>query len=96
VSGWGKLIGYNHHRKIDSFPWEAPVWKDKFKHVELNLKVENKELLIIHNKYTDEWGKPPINFISIEAMMKLYSLLSDKFTVIIIHPTSNAKGLFGG
>jgi len=89
-SGWKKLIGSHNHRPITEFPWEAPIWKGRFRHIQINMSCD-KDLLIIHNKYTTEWGKPPINFISLDVMKELHEMLSEFYTVVIIHPEANAK-----
>mmetsp|Transcript_6537 Transcript_6537/g.23025 ORF Transcript_6537/g.23025 Transcript_6537/m.23025 type:complete len:310 (-) Transcript_6537:308-1237(-) len=90
-SGWVNLIGRDNHNSIDSFPWLAPNWRGRFKHMELKVECD-KELLIIHNKYTSEWFGPPVNFISLDVMKQLHASLSQYFTVIVIHPTQNARG----
>ena len=90
-SGWSRLIGMDNHAKITDFPWEAPVWKGKFQDIPLEID-RKKELLLIHNKYTDEWNDSPVNFISYDCMKQLYDALSDKYLVIVVHPSGNAKG----
>ena len=91
TGGWDKYIGKDNHMSIDKFGWKAPNWKGKFINIPLNF-INNKPLFIIHNKYTQEWGMNPINFIPLKTMKKLYKYLSKHFNVIIIHPRGNTKG----
>lgn len=43
-----------------------------------------RPLLIVHNKYTDEWNSGPINHISLETLDRLFSDFSTMFTVVYI------------
>jgi hypothetical protein len=52
-----------------------------------NFNIEsNKPFLIIHNKYTEEWSGPPINFISIDLLKKIIESLQKFYTIIYIRP----------
>ena len=51
--------------------------------------VYDKPLLIIHNKFNDEWGMGPINFIDVDTLAKIFNLLNNKYTIIYIRPKSN-------
>ena len=43
-----------------------------------------KKLLIIHNKFATEWKCAPINFINIETLKELFSILCDNFQVVYV------------
>ena len=44
----------------------------------------NKPVLTILNKYTDEWGHEPTNFISEEVLDTIFSILKEKYQIIYI------------
>lgn len=47
-------------------------------------RLGDKPLLIVHNKYTDEWNSGPINHISLETLERLFANFSETFTVVYI------------
>eukprot|EP00898_Chlorokybus_atmophyticus_P004763 jgi/Chlat1/5288/Chrsp35S05241 len=42
----------------------------------------NKPLIIVFNKYTSEHQHPPVNFISVGMLRRIFQLLTTKFTVV--------------
>ena len=42
----------------------------------------DKPILVIHNKHCDEWDIGPINFMSIETLDRLFTVLKQKFQII--------------
>lgn len=50
----------------------------------LEAAIARKPLLIIHNKYTDEWNKGPVNHLDLDTLERLIAVLRDAFTVVYI------------
>ena len=48
--------------------------------------VYEKPILIIANKYNTEWDLPPINYLSIEVLDQIISLLKDRYQIIYNRP----------
>ena len=46
-------------------------------------------MLIIHNKFNIEWSRPPINFIDVDTLEKIFNSLNNKYTIIYLRPKSN-------
>jgi hypothetical protein len=44
----------------------------------------DKPLLIIHNKYTDEWDSGPINHISLHCLERIFTEFKNVFTIVYI------------
>jgi len=49
----------------------------------------DKPLLIIHNKYTYEWDNPPINFIDIPTLDKIFNYCNSKYKIVYINPSAS-------
>ena len=41
-------------------------------------------LLVLHNKYNEEWGKPPVNFIDADTLDALFDALKRDFRVVYV------------
>jgi hypothetical protein len=65
--------------------WECPDYKSKFESVELKTNFE-KPLLMISNKYTSEWDRPPTNFLSLQSLEMLFNGLSTEYDIIYNRP----------
>jgi hypothetical protein len=48
-----------------------------------------KPILIIHNKYNEEWKGEPVNFISLTCLDRLFEILKHKFMVIYIRHSAD-------
>lgn len=48
--------------------------------------VADKPLLVVHNKFTDEWGLGPVNFFSPAMLEVIFERLQDRFTIIYTRP----------
>ena len=68
---------------LDFSKWEVPPFKEHYKN---DIFVYDKPMLIISNKYANEWGGKPVNFIDIETLYHLIDTLSDKYTLIYKRP----------
>ena len=63
--------------------WTPPPYKEHFKGFDFGI---TKPLLIIHNKYNQEWGGSPTNFLDIQILEKIFKLLHNKFQIIYSRP----------
>ena len=59
--------------------WVPPPYSAVFKN---NVFVYDKPILVISNKYQTEWSLPPINYIDVETLDELFSMLSKKYYII--------------
>ena len=77
-----------HQERYDMY--KPPVFKGLYKNI-LPEEFE-KPLLIIHNKYTTEWGGPPVNHIRVDCLKRLVESLCSDHCIVYIHPTSGTTG----
>ena len=82
----GTYVHHNPHRvPFDYSSWHPAPYKEHFKNTEIKYE---KPLVIIHNKYAQEWAEPPVNFIDIPTLVELAGLLKPNYTVVYIRPSS--------
>lgn len=69
--------------------WSPPDlkshYKTKFNWVSLKF---DKPLLIISNKYQEEWEGDPVNYINLDSLKIIFELCRDKFHIIYNRPSS--------
>ena len=71
-----------HTRKAPTERWIMPPWKTRYRRHDVSF---DKPLLIIWNKYTDEFDqKTPINFIPIHTLKALLDYLTPKYRIVYI------------
>ena len=63
--------------------WMAPTFKDFYRRNDL-VEGLDKPVFVIFNKYTEEWGKKPVNFIPIPELHQILNYLSPKYHVVYI------------
>ena len=68
---------------VTSLERSLPDYKSHFQNT---LFIYDKPLLILHNKYTIEWGIKPYNFIDRETLYELLGMLREMFTIIYVRP----------
>ena len=86
----GTYVHHNPHRvPFDYSNWHPPPYKDHFKNNDFKFE---KPLVIIHNKYAQEWDELPVNFIDIPTLMELAVHLKSHYTVVYIRPVPHATG----
>ena len=74
-----------HVYELNYNEYLPPPYKSIFKNT---IFVRDKPLLIIHNKYNQEWGKPPINFIDKNTLEKIFNYCCNNYTIIYLRPKS--------
>jgi hypothetical protein len=83
---WANIPNKSPHiKELNYNEYIPPPYKSIFKNTYF---VYDKPLLIIHNKYNNEWGKPPKNFIDKNTLNIIFNLLNNKYTVIYLRPYS--------
>jgi hypothetical protein len=86
-NGWGNqyITTPNkqiHVKQLDLNWFKCPPYPLKYAN---NKYKWDKPTLIIYNKYQKEWKQPPINFIDLATLVKLFDLLSPKYQIIYIN-----------
>jgi hypothetical protein len=79
-----------HQKLYDTELYKPPVLKGRYSHLVLDFT--ERPLLIIHNKYSIEWDKQPINFINVSCLKQLVQTFHEKYCIVYIHPTNNTDG----
>lgn len=51
----------------------------------------NKETLVIFNRYNNEWGGEPINYLDNQTLDKLFSLLSDDYQIVYLNLNHDSR-----
>jgi len=77
-----------HNKEIDWSKFSPPPLKDHFKDKSISFE---KETIVIFNRYNYEWGKPPLNFLNLDTLTKLFDMLQDKYQVVYINIKGNPK-----
>ena len=72
------------HMKYDQ--WSPPPYKDHFGGYDFGF---DKPLMIVHNKYNQEWGGPPVNFLDVPTLKKIFKMFSENFHIVYSRPGSD-------
>jgi hypothetical protein len=69
----------------------CPDLRARFRAMKLNREIgdRTRPLLIIHNKYTNEWDNGPINHIPIATLAVIFRVLKYEFTILYIRHGMN-------
>ena len=73
----------NHQLNLEY--WRIPRYKEYYTN---QYFLHDKEILIIHNKYNKEWGEPPINYIPVDVLYTILTLLNPIYQIIYIRPNN--------
>lgn len=82
------LTNYDFNKAVDMSQWVLPDYKGHFRNT---IYVSDKPILILHNKYTMEWGHDPINFIDLNTLDILLKYLTKTYQVVYTRPLGNEK-----
>jgi hypothetical protein len=80
------LPNRDDHRSIR----QADEWFPDYRSIYCTEFGFDKPILLIHNKYSAEWGGAPVNFIPTEVLNSLLTMLEDEYQVIYF-PIQMAK-----
>lgn len=66
-------------RAFESFPdYRRRYRDDSFE--------SSKPLLILHNKYSIEWGRGPVNYLPLDLLERLFGELGDRYQIVYLRP----------
>jgi hypothetical protein len=68
-----------HAHALDERFWTPPPYKNVFANDRFTME---KPILLIHNKYTIEWGDAPINFIGTSTLREICGQLSSDYQIL--------------
>jgi len=74
-----------HISNLDTSQWIPPPYRKIYQN---NKFVWNKPSLVISNKHSIEWKGQPTNYISLEVLHQILSLLNDKYQIVYNRPTN--------
>ena len=77
-----------HRKDLDWNLFSPPPFKEHYKN---NAITFEKETIVIFNRYNYEWGRPPINYLDLPTLEKLFSMLEDKYQVVYINIKGHKK-----
>ncbi|KAK9804577.1 hypothetical protein WJX73_001439 [Symbiochloris irregularis] len=75
-----------YRREWNFDAWIPPNLHEQYKGQGQAILGDGKPLMIVHNKYNQEWGAAPTNFISISTLIALFSMLKDRYRIVYIRP----------
>jgi len=70
-----------HRAKLDTTEFIPPPYRNKYAN---NIFRWEKPTVVIYNRYNKEWGRPPINFFSLEILTSLFSILKEKYQIVYL------------
>ena len=50
-----------------------------------------KPLCMINNKYSMEWGGPPVNYIGVAELVEIMEVLRERYHVVYVRPTGRER-----
>ena len=62
--------------------WTPPPYKEHYSKGWTT--TDDKDIIVISNKYNEEWNSPPVNYLSLDFISKFISLFSDKYQIYYI------------
>ena len=77
-----------HQSQLDWNLFTPPPFKEFYKNKSINFE---KETIVIFNRYNNEWGGPPINYLDLDTLDKLFKMLSDKYQVVYVNLNKGDK-----
>ena len=77
-----------HRKDLDWDLFTPPPLKEFYKSSKIEFE---KETVVIFNRYNYEWGRPPINYLDLPTLEKLFTMLEDKYQVIYINIKGHKK-----
>ena len=72
----------DHASVRNAFEW----FPDYRAHYQGGLFRSGRELLVVHNKFTPEWGQPPMNFLPLDLLAEIFDALSERFQIVYLRP----------
>jgi glycosyltransferase involved in cell wall biosynthesis len=77
-----------HRPQLDWDLFSPPPFKEFYKDKSISFE---KETIVIFNRYNNEWGGPPINYLDLQTLNTLFNMLSDEYQVVYVNLTKGDK-----
>ena len=79
-----------HVKSLPDKGWTAPPWKVFFGDGPNipDLFPSKRPLFLVFNKYTTEWRGPPVNFLDMKTLSRLFELMTPSFQVVYVRMES--------
>ena len=74
----------DHNFRYSLRQWVPVPYKSKFKQ-DLRFQSE-KPIVVISNKFNDEWGRGPVNYLAVPTLVEIVRFLESKYQVIYNRP----------
>lgn len=75
-----------HFPRLDKSRWIMPDYT-MFRDTPINATFD-REIVMVSNKYQWEWSHPPVNFLSVETLDRIFTLLEGLYAIIYNRPDS--------
>jgi hypothetical protein len=79
---------YIHRKELDWEYFSPPPLKEFYLNKSI---IFEKETIVIFNRYNNEWGKEPINYLDNQTLDKLFNLLSDKYQIVYLNLNHDSR-----
>lgn len=85
---------YNDTALIYNLDWQIPGVPPPYADHYRNINPFNfdRPVVVINNKYITEWGQPPINYLSIELLDRIFECLYARYTIVYIRAEQDTAG----
>ena len=82
--------GRPHVRSLPLTRWTMPPWREFFgEALDTDaLFPSNNPILMVFNKHTMEWGRDPVNFIDVDTLRRLLTLLTPSYQILYVRMES--------
>jgi len=77
-----------HFENLDTDKWEVPNFREFYSSFDLPFTT-TKPILLVSNKYTQEWKNAPVNFIPLQVLNQIFTKLKDTYQIVYNRPHSN-------
>ena len=77
-----------HRPQLDWDLFSPPPFKEFYKDKSISFE---KETIVIFNRYNNEWGGPPINYLDLQTLNTLFNMLSDEYQIVYVNLTKGDK-----
>lgn len=71
-----------HKKDLDWSKFSPPPLKEYYSNKKITFE---KETIVIFNRYNNEWGKRPINFLDLPTLDKLFTYLKKEYQIVYLN-----------
>ena len=96
IDGKSYYRPHNHVAGVFSRPvvGDKLMWEDKWSPPDLKSHYlerfqikKDKPFLVVSNKIQNEWGRGPVNYLSVDVLRQIFELCKDKFNIVYNRPS---------